>query len=312
MGFTVAPGINTRLLTDENQTSDLATLPTKANCLDSFKWLLADVQPGDVLWLHYSGHGVQDSTIPSPERDGVNEAIQPLDYMTHGNIMDKVLRRELVDALPKGATLYAVMDCCHSGDILDMRYVYDEFTGKLESDSEIRQSQGDAILISGCMSSQESADLPSGALSEALGALTTKLCAILNDGADKKLLHTWAGLIQQLRMDLSSNQLSQIPQLESSRRCNMNGRSFKKAFPSLQTYKRTGKFGASDEKVPEAARSKKALLLANRTKQEERPTYESDDEELSEDMDEVDEYNALQELPVVKGLGQTLTPNLVF
>ena len=94
-------------------------------------------------------------------------------------------------------------------------------------------------------------NLHTGALSEALGALTTKLCAILNgcdkatfifeiimfspffrpilptpdliDGADKKLLHTWAGLIQQLRMDLSSNQLSQIPQLESSRRCNMNG-----------------------------------------------------------------------------------------
>lgn len=112
-------------------------VPTRGVIEKALKWLVTDVQPGDVLWFHFSGHGVQEFDKPSNERDGVDEAIQPLDYQTSGNIADKFLRAVLVDTLPKGSTLYAMLDCCHSGDMLDMRYVYDELTRRMESDPEV-------------------------------------------------------------------------------------------------------------------------------------------------------------------------------
>lgn len=289
LGFSASPGVNVKCLTEKTINDHPLALPTRDNCIQAFKWLLHDVKEGDVLWLHYSGHGVQDSTVPSPERDGVNEAIQPLDYVTKGNIMDKVLRRMLVDTLPKGATLYAIMDCCHSGDILDMRYVFDEFTGKLESDPEIPPPSlgGDAILISGCMSTQESADLPSGAFSEALGALTTKMCEFYKVG------YSWKHLVTKLRQDLSSCALNQVPQLESSRKYNVNARSFKKAFPTLRKYV-PPKFSSRDEeKVQESARCGKAQRLAKRERRQV-VAYESDhDDEFSDEKDEEDEYNEL-------------------
>lgn len=92
----------------------------------------------------------------------LSKAIQPLDVKEQGLIQDKELRQIMIDPLPKGSTLYCIMDCCHSGDMLDMRYVYDEQSQRMESDNTIRPAQGEAVMISGCMSVQESADLPPG------------------------------------------------------------------------------------------------------------------------------------------------------
>ena len=74
-----------------------------------------------MLYFHFSGHGVQEHDKPSQEKDGVDEALQPLDFQTEGNVSDKFIRSQLVDALPSGVTLYAVLDCCHSGDMMDLR-----------------------------------------------------------------------------------------------------------------------------------------------------------------------------------------------
>ena len=51
---------------EENLRSDRATKPsashcqpTRANILSGIRWLTKDAQPGDSLFLHYSGHGGQ-------------------------------------------------------------------------------------------------------------------------------------------------------------------------------------------------------------------------------------------------------------
>jgi hypothetical protein len=123
LGFVPEYGVNCRVLTESAETeSDM--LPTRNAVEEAMSWLTEDAKEGDVLWFHFSGHGIQDFDHPSAERDGVDEALLPLDYQTAGNISDKTIHELLVKRLPKGATLYAVIDSCHSGDMMDMRYVY--------------------------------------------------------------------------------------------------------------------------------------------------------------------------------------------
>jgi Caspase domain len=58
------------------------------------------------------------------EEDGYDETIVPVDYDSAGQIRDDDLYQNLVCALPSGAHLVALMDCCHSGSVLDLPYKY--------------------------------------------------------------------------------------------------------------------------------------------------------------------------------------------
>ena len=56
MGFSDTPQTMKVLLDDGDKATDD---PTKKNIIAAFKWLVKDAQPGDSLFLHYSGHGSQ-------------------------------------------------------------------------------------------------------------------------------------------------------------------------------------------------------------------------------------------------------------
>jgi len=53
-GFVDSP--ETMLVLTDDQT-ETAKKPLRANMIAAFGWLLQNVQPGDSLFLHYSGHG---------------------------------------------------------------------------------------------------------------------------------------------------------------------------------------------------------------------------------------------------------------
>ena len=48
----------------------------------------------------------------------------PVDYSSAGQIRDDDIYTSLVRAMPAGATSVALMDCCHSGTVLDLPYKY--------------------------------------------------------------------------------------------------------------------------------------------------------------------------------------------
>ena len=48
----------------------------------------------------------------------------PVDYASAGQIRDDDLFDSLVCAMPQGSTLVSLMDCCHSGTVLDLPYKY--------------------------------------------------------------------------------------------------------------------------------------------------------------------------------------------
>ena len=47
-----------------------------------------------------------------------------MDYQSAGQIRDDVVYTELVGRMPAGSTLTCLMDCCHSGSVLDLPYMF--------------------------------------------------------------------------------------------------------------------------------------------------------------------------------------------
>lgn len=114
---------NMQVLVDDPSWNTQA--PTKQNIIQGFKWLIQGAKAGDNLFLHYSGHGGRVKDTSGDEKDGFDETIIPADYRSAGQITDDEIFNTLVAPLPAGVRLTAVMDCCHSGTVLDLPY---EFT----------------------------------------------------------------------------------------------------------------------------------------------------------------------------------------
>ncbi|KAI3446600.1 hypothetical protein Pfo_003265 [Paulownia fortunei] len=88
------------------------TMPTGANIKKALNRMVDQARPGDVLFFHFSGHGL---ILPSPNSPNKMEAIVPCDY----NVITSVDFRHLVDRVPKGATFTILSDSCHSGGLID-------------------------------------------------------------------------------------------------------------------------------------------------------------------------------------------------
>ncbi|CAD7697921.1 unnamed protein product [Ostreobium quekettii] len=110
---------NIRMMTDDQQG---ALCPTKSNIFLGFQWLLQGAQAGDKLFLHFSGHGSQQKDQDGDEKDGADETLLPTDYRDAGHILDDEVNERVVNPLPEGVVLHSVIDACHSGTAMDLRY----------------------------------------------------------------------------------------------------------------------------------------------------------------------------------------------
>jgi hypothetical protein len=100
------------------------TEPTKANIIDAYKTIIAQAEENDAIFLHYSGHGTKLRDDDGDESDGYDEALVPRDFQTNGMIRDDDLYELLLKNLPDGVHMTSLMDCCHSGTILDLPYLF--------------------------------------------------------------------------------------------------------------------------------------------------------------------------------------------
>eukprot|EP00656_Telonema_subtile_P057364 TRINITY_DN9410_c0_g1_i1.p1 TRINITY_DN9410_c0_g1~~TRINITY_DN9410_c0_g1_i1.p1 ORF type:complete len:136 (-),score=7.79 TRINITY_DN9410_c0_g1_i1:127-534(-) len=123
------------------------------NIIKHMLWLVHDARPGDVFFLHYSGHGSQTKDYDGDEADGLDETLVPVDYKTAGTIVDDDIFEIVCRNLPAGVRLTAVMDCCHSGSLMDLPFSF-VAQGNANGNSRMvadrafhrRQSQGDIVL----------------------------------------------------------------------------------------------------------------------------------------------------------------------
>ncbi|MFZ5890753.1 MAG: caspase family protein [Myxococcota bacterium] len=88
---------------------------TKRNIEERIGWLVNDARRGDVLVLHFSGHGTQVRDRNGSElNDSLDEVLCPYDMDWDGTfISDDYLRDKL--QVPDGVVLEVILDACHSG-----------------------------------------------------------------------------------------------------------------------------------------------------------------------------------------------------
>ncbi|XP_022746875.1 metacaspase-9-like [Durio zibethinus] len=92
-----------------------SVLPTGANIKAALDKMVNQAEAGDVLFFHYSGHGTRIPSLKPGHPLRQDEAIVPCDF----NLITDVDFRQLVNRLPKGASLTILSDSCHSGGLID-------------------------------------------------------------------------------------------------------------------------------------------------------------------------------------------------
>ena len=71
---------------------------------------------------HTTGHGGRITDQDGDEDDGYDETLIPVDFQRVGQIRDDDILKNLVRPLAAGVTMTCLMDCCHSGTVLDLPY----------------------------------------------------------------------------------------------------------------------------------------------------------------------------------------------
>ena len=193
-----------------------ADAPTGANIRRAMMHLIAATHPGDTLYIHYSGHGMQTRDTSGDEEDGLDEGICPVDVDTNGCIWDDELNRILVLGIADGARLRVIFDCCHSGTALDLPFMWrsgiDGCMNRVGASTA--PASKDVILLSGCDDPETAADTTFAGKSA--GAMTRSVALALAD------MHSggkfsWRDLCDTSRLWLRKNSYTQVPQLTTSR-----------------------------------------------------------------------------------------------
>ena len=193
--------------------------PTRINIL---KELLALIVSGKQdLYFHYSGHGSHMEDLSGDETDRRDETLVPLDYETAGLITDDELRG-LLECVTETEKLTMVLDCCHSGTGVDLKYnLYERvntFSMLADPSKKYSQTRGQVVCVSGCMDHQTSADAYISGQSQ--GALTYSLIKALNSFVGRN--RTYNNVYKSMRSTLLVENHAQIPCLSSGRELNLN------------------------------------------------------------------------------------------
>ena len=100
---------------------------TKVGIVGAFKRMTASCKYGDVVYIHYSGHGQQMTDVHNDERDGLDECWIPYDacrkanasYHGEKHLTDDELNvylNAIRNKIGAKGKLLVVIDACHSGD----------------------------------------------------------------------------------------------------------------------------------------------------------------------------------------------------
>jgi metacaspase-1 len=216
---------------------------TKKAMQSAIQKLVASGKKGDVLLLHYSGHGSNVPDDNGDEADHRDEILCPTDLDWNDPLRDDWLRKAF-NKLRAGVNLTVIMDCCHSGSNtrafippdapikerflpcpLDLmatesgRKLRGTLRGQLGKAPRGRKRKGDIVhadiqemLITGCRDTQTSADAQIGGTFN--GALTYYLVESMKEAKGNL---TYRELHQRATAKLKSNQYDQVPQLEGQR-----------------------------------------------------------------------------------------------
>jgi len=208
-------------LTDDGSGNDL---PTKYNILRYISWLITGAQPGDSLFLHYSGHGsVAEDQLGLGKSTGKEDTICPLDRDSAGDILDEELHNAVVKPLARGVKLTAIFDCCHSGSALNLPFSYHHNVQPKENKHlDQDRSPADVVLFAGCKDDQTSSDSTFAGYGHA-GALTWGFISNLKSHREGL---SYVELLTDIRESIKNDRLTQVPQLSSGHKMELRAAEF--------------------------------------------------------------------------------------
>lgn len=195
--------------------------PTKSNIIKGLNRLVELAKSGcQEVWLHYSGHGYYRWDQGLDENDGYDEMLIPSDYDSNGFISDDLIYRLFSSKLPESCNGVVVMDCCHSGTMLDLRYKYRQAVDQQHLIENDRITKNNIICVSGCRDEEISQEAQyferqeqAGGKLKTSGAMTLALITTLQRYDYN--IHA-SVLIKELHKQLRSWGFNQQPQLTSS------------------------------------------------------------------------------------------------
>jgi len=196
-------------------TDDTNVKPTRSNILKCFLDLI--LSGAQNLFFHYSGHGSYIKDISGDEKDGRDETLVPIDYMENGMIIDDELRG-IISCLNESQSLTCLLDCCHSGTGVDLRYsLYERYGGigySMRKNSKYPKTRGKCVLFSGSRDTETSADAFLGGRYQ--GAMTFSFIKSL------QLSNTYEDMVRNIRKILKDEGFSQNAQFSSGRDIHLN------------------------------------------------------------------------------------------
>src|SRR5579872_2557679 len=196
---------------------------------DALAGFLADTQPNDVLFVHYSGHGSQVEDPGDPL--GFDQTLVPSDYKSTNDgandVPDKVLAGILRAGLSKvrPAAFLLTFDSCHSGTITrdsgvgerrgferaiakGLRRALDMKPGLYASEAIAQQG---FTAISACRSAESAVEIDDDG--EQMGALSYALVKALGAATE---LTTYRDLFENVTCIMRAKGTSQTPQMEGT------------------------------------------------------------------------------------------------
>ena len=215
---------------------------TKKAIEEAITGLIRGAGRGDVLLVHFSGHGSNVPDDNGDEADNRDEILCPTDLDWYDPLRDDWLR-SVFDGLAAGVSLTVITDSCHSGSVtraveppdapLIERYLPSPWDlaavesgrsltgttrGTLHRAPEAERATRDIVpvdipevLISGCRADQTSADAAIGG--GFAGALTYNLVEALTESATSL---SYRDLHDQTCEKLKRGRYEQVPQLEGN------------------------------------------------------------------------------------------------
>jgi len=220
-------------------TDDTPVKPTRANILNQINIIVRKLKSGDEAWVHFSGHGTLVRDRNRDEESGFDSCICPIDYNIAGFISDDAIHSNLIQKVPKGATVYIVLDACHSGTGCDLRHKYDDSSylinpnvkppAYVPSEWTLRQTSyefkkyprtaGNVHCLSGCQDDQQCGDTFIESDQMYGGVLTSTMLSILR--SNDLNVYKWKHLLKDICCSERANGYAQITALTSGNPLNM-------------------------------------------------------------------------------------------
>ena len=169
---------------------------TKASIVEAFNFLTTTCRNGDIVYIHFSGHGQQVTDINGDEDDGWDEAWIPYDaYLKYGendkgekHLIDdeiSILLTKIRNKIGNDGKLLVVVDACHSGGStrgikqdIPVRGIKDEFVIPITNKKKSTKVPMQWITLSACEDFQINQEISC----PQVGKLTYTLYSLAQEG----------------------------------------------------------------------------------------------------------------------------------